>query len=220
MAGWIILGVLLALLAAVLLIPAALRATYEQGVLTVRVRWGPVRRTLWPAPEKPAPRGKKRSSRAKKKAENAKKTEKRKLTREQLLYALETLPPILGRALKRTGRRVRIAPLKLHLLVAGEDPADTALLYGRIQAALAAGLPVLHRLVRIREQDIQLFLDFQTEQLDCIADVGVSIRLFDALAIALRTGGELARWLAGSRELAAQPTAEVRKTPPSPAEKE
>lgn len=225
MAGWIILGVILALLAAALLTPAAVRLTYDQGELAVRVGWGPVGRTLLPAPEKQAnkkpSKPKKTDKHAKKRtksAENIAEQKKKKLTREQLLYSLETLPPILGRALRRTGRRVRIQPLRLHLLVAGSDPADTAMLYGRLQAAQAALLPALHRLVRIREQDIQLFLDFQREELDCIAEIGVSIRLGDALAVALRSGGELLRWLVGFRRLAAPE--HTTNTPPTPAEKE
>ncbi len=221
MAGWIILGVILALLAAVLLTPAAVRLSYEQGELAVRVSWGPVHRTLLPAPEGAKPKRTKKDLKTEKKNKTAANTAekgRRKLTREQLLYSLETLPPILGRALRRTGRRIRIRPLKLHLLVAGADPADTAVLYGRVQAAQAALLPALHRLVRIREQDIQLFLDFQMEELDCIADVGVSIRLGDALAVALRSGGELLRWLIGFRQLAAPEPAT--NTPPTPAEKE
>ena len=47
------------------------------------------------------------------KAPKEKKTKKEKppkakISREQILYALEKLPPILGRALRRTGRSIQI----------------------------------------------------------------------------------------------------------------
>ena len=80
------------------------------------------------------------------------------------------------RLLGRTGRGVRVEPLKVHLLIACADPADTAQLYGRLCAALSAGLPLLERAVRIKDQDIRLFPDFMGDRMDCIADVGVSLR--------------------------------------------
>ena len=134
-----------------------------------------------------------------------------KINREQILYSLETLPPILGRALKRTGRRLRLTPLKVHLLVAGPDPADTALLYGRLEAALGAALPALHRLVRIKDQDVRLFLDFQREQMDLIADVGLSLRPWDLVSVGLRAGGSLLKWYLRFRKLASPPPAEELK---------
>lgn len=222
MTGWIVLGAVVLLLAAALVLPLAVRLTYDRGALTVGVRLGPVERTLWPRPEKQEKQSAK-PKKSKKTAQSGKTAvggEKKRPTRQQLLYTLDTLPPILGRALKRTGRRVRVEPLKLHLLVAGPDPADTALLYGRLEAALAAGLPVLHRLVRIREQDIRLFLDFQEERMDCIADVGVSLRVGDALAVVLCAALSLIKWLIGFRRLAAQPPTNQTNTPPTPAEKE
>lgn len=222
MTGWIVLGAVVLLVAAALLLPLAVRLTYDRGALTVGVRLGPVERTLWPRPEKQEKQSAK-PKKSKKTAQSGKTAvggEKKRPTRQQLLYTLDTLPPILGRALKRTGRRVRVEPLKLHLLAAGPDPADTALLYGRLEAALAAGLPVLHRLVRIREQDIRLFLDFQEERMDCIADVGVSLRVGDALAVVLCAALSLIKWLIGFRRLAAQPPTNQTNTPPTPAEKE
>ena len=140
-----------------------------------------------------------------KKEKNAEYTpEKGKLSisAEQILYALETLPPILGRALDRTRRSIRVRPLKIHLLIAGGDPAGTALLYGRAQAALAAGMPFLRQAVHIREEDIRLFLDFQRTQPDCIADIGVSMRCWTAAGIFLRAGGSLVKWILGFRKLA------------------
>ena len=116
----------------------------------------------------------------------------------------------MGRALRRTGRRVRLEPLKIHLLIATPDPADTAELFGRLEAALSAGLPVLHRLMRVKGQDIRLFPDFVGERMDCIADVGLRIRPWDLLAIALPAGGSLVKWLLRFKKLA----------PPTPAEEQ
>lgn len=202
-----ILCALLLLLVVLLLLPAQVRFRYDQGELALWVRFGPVKLQLFPPEEKKEEPEKKPKKKAKPKKEKPKKP-KGKINREQILYSLETLPPILGRALRRTGRRLRFAPLKIHLLVAGPDPADTAMLYGRLEAALSAGLPVLHRLVHIREQDIRLFLDFQQEQMDLIADVGVALRPWDLVSVGVRAGGSLLKWFLRFRKLASPPPAE------------
>lgn len=235
MAGKIILGilgVLLLLLAVILLTPAGVRFRYDQGDLSLLVRFGPLKLQIFPRKEKKPPRRKPEETKEEPEKKQAgkesaddpekKQTEKRapekpkpkkkaakkpraKINREQILYSLETLPPILGRALKRTGRRLRLTPLKVHLLVAGPDPADTALLYGRLEAALGAALPALHRLVRIKDQDVRLFLDFQREQMDLIADVGLSLRPWDLVSVGLRAGGSLLKWYLRFRKLASPP---------------
>lgn len=220
---WILAG-LLALLLIALLIPAKVRFQYEAGEPFLAVRYGPVKLQLFPAKEKPKEKPKETAEKKKKKPSKKKKTKaakgkvkkskpkktkpkkpKAKINREQILYALEKLPPILGRALKRTGRSIRVGPLKLYLLAAGADPADTAQLYGRLEAALAAGVPILEKTLRIRDLDVRLYADFQEERMDFIADAGVSLRLYSLVWMALRAGGSLLKWYIGFRKLASPP---------------
>ena len=82
-------------------------------------------------------------------------------------------------------------------MVAGEDPADTAILYGRIYGGLSACLPGLHRHIHIDDQDIQLFTDFSEDQLDVIADVGFALRIWDILVIGVCAGCSLVKLLVG-----------------------
>ena len=218
MVGKIILGILAVLLLALILllqIPVRVRAAYDQGDLALRVRFGPLKIQLFPRPEQteePKKKPKKESKEKKKKEKPQKpKKPKAKINREQIFYALEKLPPILGRALKRTGKSIRVEPLKVYLLVAGSDPADTALLYGRLEAALAAGLPALRRVIRIKDEDIRLYLDFTEQQMDCIADVGIALRPWSLVTIGVRALASLIKWFFGFRKLA---------SPPPPAEPE
>lgn len=225
MVGKIILGVLAALLLALLLllqVPLRVRFHYDQGDLALGLRFGPVRYQLFPRPEEPAEKPKKKPKekpKDKEKPEKKKKPKKpkAKINREQIFYALEKLPPILGRALKRTGRSIRIEPLKVWVLVAGSDPADAAMLYGRLAAALAAGLPVLREAIRIKEEDVRLYLDFTEQQIDCIADVGLALRPWSLLSAGVRALASLIKWYLGFRKLAspappAEPEAEKEKT--------
>ena len=197
-------------LAAVVLTPVRARVTYNRDGLTARIRYGPLKIQLYPRPagEKEKKEAKPKKEKAKKEKPEKKKKPKAKINREQIFYSLEKLPPVLGKALKRVGRRIVITPLQVYLLVAGTDPADTAQLYGRLTAAMANGLPVLQRTVRIREQDIRLYPDFAAEQMQCAADVGVRIRPWDVLVIGVCAGVSLVRWFLGFRKLASPPPEE------------
>ena len=201
----ILCGILL-MLAGILLTPVRARVSYQQGKLEAGIRYGPIKLQLFPLKKSEKP--KKDNKPPQKKGE---KKPRAKINREQIFYALEKLPPILGRALRRTGRRVTVTPLHANVLVAGIDPADTAILYGRLTTALAAGLPVLQRTLRIRNQEINLYLDFAGNQMDFAVDAGVSIRPWDVLVTGVCSGAELIKWFLGFRKLAAQPE-EERKT--------
>lgn len=203
---WVLLG-LLALLTAALLIPVKVRGSYEDGNPFLYVRYGPVKLQLFPPKEKPE-EGEKKPPKEKKAKPKKPKKPKAKINMEQILYALEKLPPILGRALKRTGRCIHIRPLKLYVLVAGADPAATAMLYGRMEAALAAGFPILERALRLKDADVRLYVDFTERQMDFIADVGVSLRPWSLVWMALRAGGSLLKWYLGFRKLASPPPPE------------
>lgn len=214
MVGKILLGILAFLLLLILLlilllqIPVQARLAYDRGDLSLGVRFGFIKLQLFPRPEKPEKPAKAKKPKKKKEKKEKKKKPKAKINREQIFFALEKLPPILGRALRRTGKSFRIDPLKAWILVAGEDPADTAALYGRLEAALAAGLPVLRKTVSIKNEDVRLYLDFAEQKMDAIADVGISLRPWRLVTIGVRAAGSLLKWYLGFRKLAGQPPAE------------
>ncbi len=203
---WVLLG-LLALLAAALLIPVKIRGSYEDGAPFLYIRYGPVKLQLFPPKEKAEGEKEKPPKKKKPKAEKPPKPKKpkAKINMDQILYALEKLPPILGRALKRTGRCIHIRPLKLYVLVAGSDPAATAILYGKMEAALSAGFPILEAALRLKDADVRLYVDFTQRRMDFIADVGVSLLPWSLVWMALRAGGSLLKWYLGFRKLASPP---------------
>ena len=58
-------------------------------------------------------------------------------------------------------------------------------------------LPVLHRYLHIRDQDIRIYPDFEGQGMDWRLDVGVSLRLWDLLVVALCAGASALRLLIG-----------------------
>ena len=203
MLGKILLGSLILLLVALLvflLLPVSIRVSYADKKFFVRISYASWKKTMVPAEEK-------NEEQAVNETEKEAKPQKEKQPKarpnlQQISYSLDVLPGVLLRALRRTMRRIRIKPLKVHILVALSDPADTALLYGKLSGVLNATLPLLHRAVRIEDQDIQLFPDFSREEMDCIADVGVRIRPLDILIVALLALGGIIKWYAGYKKRA------------------
>ena len=212
MAGLVVLGVVL-LLGLVLFTPLLVRATREEAGLQVLLHIGPARLRLYPSGEKAPPEEPAADRTGEEKQEQKqRKKEGRPLTAEQIFYLLEELPPFLGRTLGRLGRRVRVEPLRVYVRLSAQDPANTAILYGRAAAAVTAALPVLRRCLRIRDQDIRLYPDFEGLGTDWRLDVGVSLRLWDALAAGLGAAGDGLRILIGMRRLAAERAAGERET--------
>ena len=197
----ILLILLLFALLVLLLIPVSLRVSYEDGEFRVRVRYASWTKGVFPAETKEEQPTDSEKADSKPKKEK-KTTTKSRPNLEQIRYSLDVLPGVLIRALQRTAHRIRISPLKVHLLIALEDPADTAVLYGRLYGVLNATLPLLHRAVRIDDQDIQLFPDFTQDRMDCIADVGIRIRPLDALGVAVLAAGGIIKWYIGYKKRA------------------
>lgn len=208
---WKILLILLILLLTaflvLLFIPILLRVSYEEGEFRISLRYASRKVVLFPTEKSEKMTeshadGEHDSTSKKRKKSNESSGIATKPNFEQISYTLDVLPGVVVRALKRTARCVRISPLKIHVLVAVSDPADTAVLYGKLHGVLDATLPLVHRCVRIDDQDIQLFPDFTQDGMDCIADIGVRIRPFDILSIAVLAAGGVIKWYIGYKRRA------------------
>ncbi len=196
---WIALGIL-ALLLLLAWMPVGVEAAYA-GSLQVRVRAGFLRFSVYPA-EKAAKAAEKQRT-AKGKSSSGAEAKKRRLpNRRQLAYAADTLLPDLFRALGRLGRRVRIPVLRVRGVFAGEDPADTAILCGKVQAAAAVLLPALERLVRVDQADVSFSADYQAEQTDISGEIRLRVCLGDLLLLGCAVLRSAVSWLREYRALA------------------
>ena len=149
----IMLLVVLALMVLLLLIPFCADVSWEQDTLTVKA--GALGITFpvfrYPAPEKPE----KKKKEKKKKASGAQKPQKETPPRQKAKLTLQIVCTILKGAGKLTRAIIgslRFTRIDVVLGVRGEDPAEAARSYGRLNAWL---YPVLGFLDRF------LYLDFE-----------------------------------------------------------
>lgn len=164
------------------------------GELHVTLRIGPWKRTILPKPE----RAKKQTKAEKVKPEDeAKKKAKPALPKPTLdegLDFLQTALAALRKTLRRTCRRLRIDPLRVRVVFAGDDPADVAQTYGYANAVLWTVMPRLEDTFSIPSPSVFLDMDFDAEHTTAEGSIGFSLRVGDLLIIALTLTLPLLRW--------------------------
>lgn len=188
---YLVLG-LLGLLTLLLVLPAGVRVRYDSRGFRLTLVYGPVRWHLLPrkkrakkeksAPDKPPAEGRRDAGAA---PEPEKKGGSLKLLWDYAPTCLELLGAVRRRLLLR----------KLELLVnlAGDDPCDLAVLYGRAWAAVGGVTALLENAFRICRRNVQVFCDFTAEETRAYLDLEIVACPARLLAVALRYGWRLLR---------------------------
>lgn len=159
-------------------------AAFSGGVFRLDVKVGLLRLHILSAKPKKTKAAKKEKKPKKAKKKPKKEKPKRSIAFEDIKDALRTLLPALGRALRRIGRGIRFRPLRLSLVLGGqEDPAASAQLYGEVQAAVWGGMPQLERLVDIRDPYIHTDVDFTAPSTAVEGEAGVTFRIGTLIAV-------------------------------------
>lgn len=177
MVGWIILGVIVAILAVVLLAPIGADLAYEGGELRVSAKAAGVLIQL--LPKKPVdetkPPKEKKEKKKKPKKEKPKK-EKKKLSlsfnRDEIFALVKAVLRGLGRFGKLTVDR-----FLLHYTAAGIDPYDTAMTYNYVNAALSSLAPICRRKFVVKDSDVWTDVDFTKDRMELDAALCITLRL-------------------------------------------
>lgn len=139
--------------------------------------------------EKPPEEVKQEASPAKDKkpSEEAKQEEDAPWDFEKLKSLLHLLVPFLG----DLRRKIRITRLQGYLLLAGGDPCDLAVNYGRAWAALGNLQALLNQAFVIKKQDLQVGCDFAADNTLFYGRADITITLGRLLGLVLRYGWKL-----------------------------
>jgi len=172
--GWLI---ALAVLVGIALLPIGVRGVYRESTAGVWVLIGPLKFRLYPA----KPKAKKTSSQPKKDGnKNAKKG-----------GSLSDFYPIVRTILdflEQLRRKVRVKDLELKVILAGDDPCNLAVNYGRAWAALGSLMPQLDRFLSIRKKNVEVECDFVAESTKVYAKVDATLSLARAFSLGARHG--------------------------------
>lgn len=182
--GWLIALAVIVLLA---VLPLGASVKYDSGGLLVRLIAGPARITLFPRKKKD--KEEKKPKKETKKEEPAPKTEA--APKEKTGGKLTDFLPLVQVALDFLGefrRKLRVNRLEMKIIMAGGDPCDLAVNYGRAWAALGNLVPLLERCFVIKKRDLEVECDFVAEETLIYARLDLTITLGRILSLAVRYG--------------------------------
>lgn len=202
MRGLLILGAVLLVLFLLGQLKIGSVVEYGEAGLTVRVRLGPARLTVYPrqpkAKRKKEPKKKQRKKERKKKQEEPKQSE---MPRGGALGLAKELLPLALEAAAGFKRRLVADRLELRLTAGAPDPADAALLYGRANAALGALWLPLTECFQVRDGRAHVEVDFARTAMDLYALAELSLRLWQLLWLVLFFGAKaLSRYMRYRRQ--------------------
>ena len=192
--GWLItLGIVLLLA----VLPIGVRLRYNSEGIVLKILAGPVKITLLPRTTKKKKEKKKKETKAAKvpaeenlpKPPQPPKQPKEKKPKAEKGGSLLDFLPLVKTALDFLGdfrRKLRLDNLYLRLILAGDDPCDLAMNYGRAWAAVGNLLPQLEKWFVIKKRDIEVECDFETSQTLVIAHLDLTITLGRLLAAVVR----------------------------------
>lgn len=191
-----ILGGLLLLLLLIGLVKLSFFASYCDGKPTVTLKIGFLTLPVVTGEEKIAPQAARKKRAPAKKSAGKKKKKKKKEKKPAPPVTEPTLSEILGAfrdlalcVLRQCKKHIRLEELRLRVLVASEDAADTALRYGAVCALLAPVASFAEAIPRRQRNGKNLTVfaecDFLADKPEIDAGIGVSFRVWRLLAVGL-----------------------------------
>jgi len=182
--GWLI---ALAVLAALAILPIGVSAIYDAGGAAVWAIAGPVRLQVYPRDKK---KGRKPEEEKEKKKETASSSTKK--TGGSITEFMPMVQVVLD-FVKAFFRILRVKRLELKVILAGDDPCDLAINYGRAWAALGNLIPLLDQCFVIKKRDLEVECDFMADTATVYARADLTITLGRLLSRTLWHGGRALR---------------------------
>lgn len=199
--------IILAVIILILLIPVGADVSYLAGSPAIRLKVGFVGIRVFPGKEltdeerasKIAKRERKKAKKAARKAQKVKKEEepesepekqRLKLKREDIFQIARLGLDIMSRFRKC----LSIDVLHLKIVVSSEDPFDSVMRYGRLNAAVGTILPSLHRTFKIKEERIETDLRVDGSPLQLEGRLVLTIQIWESLFIGACAGIGFLKW--------------------------
>lgn len=208
-----VIGIILLILLLILLLRVGVEIRFGDA-LAVKLRIGPVRKTILPAGEKKPKKAKKETPQGDPGTETAP-TKKRalpKLSLAEIKDLAATVLRALGAVMRSTCKRLRIDPLEVYVTFGGADPAEIAQQYGYASAAMWALMPHAEQLFTIPHPSLHLRMDYAAPATKAEGTVGLSFRIGDLFAIGLALLVPLVKWFLRFKR------AHAHDVPPAPAQ--
>ena len=184
--GLIILGVIIAIIVAIMLVPVGADVAYEGGELRLSAKVCGMLLQLIPKPpadetkpkkEKKPKKPKKQKKQPEEQAQTGEEKPKKKLNLDFSMDEIMGLVKSVLRGLGRFGRKLSVDRFLLHYTAAGKDPYNTAMTFGYVNGALTTLAPICRRSFDAKDVDVWTDVDFTTEKTKVDFGVALTIRI-------------------------------------------
>lgn len=188
--GWII---ALAILIGLAILPLGASVIYNADGAVIRILFGAVPIRIFPKKKKTAPKPKKekKAKKEKLKKEKPAKTSASKPNEKKKGGSITDFFPFVELALDflvDLRYIFRVRKLELKVILAGGDPADLAINYGKTWAALGNLWPRLETWFIIKKRDVEVECDFEGSATTVFARLDLTLTLGRVIALAVRFG--------------------------------
>ena len=186
MVGLIILGVIIAIIVAIMLVPVGADVAYEGGELRLSAKVCGMLLQLIPKPpadetkpkkEKKPKKPKKQKKQPEEQTQTGEEKPKKKLNLDFSMDEIMGLVKSVLRGLGRFGRKLSVDRFLLHYTAAGKDPYNTAMTFGYVNGALTTLAPICRRSFDAKDVDVWTDVDFTTEKTKVDFGVALTIRI-------------------------------------------
>ena len=188
--GWLI---ALGVLALIAIIPIGASIFYDDAGPRAFVIAGPIRLCVYPVKK----REKKEPSK-KKKTQNSSPspTAKQQKSKKSSGGSVSDFLPLLDRVLDFLSAfrgKIRVSHLEMKLILAGDDPSDVAVNYGRGWAILGNLMPLLDGVFIIKKRDLEVECDFLADKTTISARLDLSITIGRVISLLVIQGVPILR---------------------------
>lgn len=173
----LLLAIPLILVVALCFLPIRIRVVYDDGGLLADIYVGPLKFRLFPGKDTQGSESKLEFKFADKDHRRSNKTSPAKKSAGGVYKDFIAYAKFFLNILDDLRKKIVIKNLQLKMLLAGGDPYDLALNYGRGWTAAGNLLALLERAFTIKKHDISVDCDFLGEQTCVVAELIISITL-------------------------------------------
>lgn len=167
----------LAVIAVTLFLPLGFSAVYRMSDPGIWLLVGPFRFRVYP--------GKKKENKSQKSvSDNKENNETKGGSYRDFQPVVRTIVDFLG----EFRQKIRVKRLELKVVLAGGDPSDLAVNYGRAWAALGNLIPQLERLLEIKKRNLEVECDFIAEETLIYARIDATISVMKTMHLLSKHG--------------------------------
>lgn len=183
--GWLIFFSIMFLIAVT---PVGVSFQYNSKGILLRLIAGFLRITILPQKKKGDRKPKEKKSKKKKTFKAIQKTPAFAEKPKEKGGSMADFLPLVKVALNFLGdfrRKLRVNRLEMKLIMAGGDPCDLAVNYGKAWAALGNLMPLLERVFVIKKRNLEVECDFTASQMLVIARLDLTITIGRLVSLAV-----------------------------------